>query len=117
VASIGPGRLRGCPISRILCEKWDPSTTSDPDVWMGHRSQTVGHLYPRMSAVPRNLKRYYGTGTLHFIACTCYHCQPWLELARRRDLFVAILEEVRQRYAFVVLAYVIMPEHFHLLVC
>jgi len=39
-----------------------------------------------------------------------------LNSARRRDLFLALLEQARQRYRFVVLGYVVMPEHFHLLV-
>ena len=33
-----------------------------------------------------------------------------------RDLFLQILEEVRQRYAFVVVGYVVMPDHIHLLI-
>ncbi len=33
-----------------------------------------------------------------------------------RDLFVRVLEQVRQRYQFVVVGYVAMPEHFHLLI-
>jgi putative transposase len=36
--------------------------------------------------------------------------------AYRRDLFLTVLEQVRERYAFVVQGYVVMPEHFHLLV-
>jgi len=36
--------------------------------------------------------------------------------ARRRDLFLKVLEQVRQRYPWVVLGYVVMPEHVHLLV-
>jgi putative transposase len=66
--------------------------------------------------VPRSLKRYYGSGELHFITCSCYHRGPWLGSARRRDLFLAGHEQVRQKYAFVVLGYVVMPEHFHLLI-
>jgi putative transposase len=66
--------------------------------------------------VPKNLNRYYGAGGLHFITCNCYHRQPGLGSAARRDLFLTVLEQVRQRYAFVVLGYVVMPEHFHLLV-
>jgi putative transposase len=31
-------------------------------------------------------------------------------------LFVKILEQTRQRYQFVVVGYVVMPEHFHLLI-
>jgi putative transposase len=66
--------------------------------------------------VPKNLKRYYGAGDLHFVTSSCYHRQPWLASARRRDLFLTILEQVRQRYRFVVVGYVVMPEHFHLLI-
>jgi len=36
-----------------------------------------------------------------------------LGTARRRDLFLKVLEEPRQRYQFVVAGYVAMPEHFH----
>jgi hypothetical protein len=44
-----------------------------------------------MSNHPR---RYYGTNELHFITCSCYHRQSWLASAQRRDLFLAVLEEV-----------------------
>ena len=64
----------------------------------------------------RNLKRYSGAGDLHFITCSCYQRRPYLASARRHDLFLTILEQVRQRYRFVVLGYVVMPEHFHLLI-
>lgn len=66
--------------------------------------------------MPTRLKRYYGHGHLHFLTCGCYHRQPWLAQPRRRDLFLEILEQVRQRYRFVVVGYVIMPEHIHLLI-
>ena len=66
--------------------------------------------------MPWNLTRYYGNGDLHFITCSCYRRQPLLGSARRRDLFLIVLEEVRQRYQFVILGYVVMPEHFHLLI-
>jgi len=39
-----------------------------------------------------------------------------LKTAKRRDLFLNILEETRCKYRFVVHGYVIMPEHFHLLI-
>lgn len=66
--------------------------------------------------MPKGLKRYYGHDYLHFLTCSCYHRQPWLASARGRDLFLQILEEVRQRYAFVVVGYVVMPDHIHLLI-
>lgn len=65
---------------------------------------------------PSHLKRYYGAGDLHFITCSCYHRQPLLGSAERPDLFLAVLEDVRQKYSFVILGYVVMPEHFHLLI-
>src|SRR5258705_3717585 len=69
-----------------------------------------------LNAMPWNLTRYYGNGDLHFITCSCYQRQRLLGSARRRDLFLTVLEQVRQRYQFVVLGYVVMPEHFHLLI-
>jgi putative transposase len=65
--------------------------------------------------MPEGLKRYYGSGDLHFITCSCYHRKAWLDTDERRDLFLNILEEVRKEHRFVVLGYVVMPEHFHLL--
>ena len=66
--------------------------------------------------MPWGLKRFYGNGDLHFITSSCYHRRPLLGSASRRDLFVHVLEQVRQRYSFVVIGYVVMPEHFHLLI-
>jgi len=65
--------------------------------------------------VTKGLQRYYGTEDLHFIPCSCYRRQPVLHTARRRDLFLRILEQARCKYRFVVHGYVLMPEHFHLL--
>jgi len=66
----------------------------------------------------QGLHRYYGRGHLHFITCSCYQRQPLLGTPWRRDLFLLlqIFEQVRRRYRFVVVGYVVMPEHFHLLI-
>src|SRR3954464_421309 len=66
--------------------------------------------------MPKGLRRYYGAGHLHFITCSCYQRRRFLGTARRRDLFLRVLEETRLKYRFVVLGYVVMPEHFHLLI-
>jgi putative transposase len=66
--------------------------------------------------VSNHPRRYYGTNDLHFITCSCYHRQCWLATPQRRDLFLTVFEEVRQRYGFVVVGYVVMPEHIHLLI-
>jgi putative transposase len=69
-----------------------------------------------MGFVPSGLHRTYGAHQLHFITCSCYRRLPLLGAARSRDRFLAILEQARQRYRFVVIGYVVMPEHIHLLV-
>jgi putative transposase len=66
--------------------------------------------------VPRNLKRYYGFGHLHFITFSCYQRFPLLGSHRRRDLFLRALEATRLKYGMLVMGYVVMPEHVHLLV-
>jgi len=65
--------------------------------------------------MPWELHRYYGAGDLHFVTCSCYRRQPLLGTTRRRDLFLTVPERMRRRNQFVVV-YVVMPEHFHLLV-
>jgi putative transposase len=66
--------------------------------------------------VPTGLTRYYGSQDLHFITCSCYQRRPWLGTPARRTLFLKILEQTRIAYEFVVVGYVVMPEHFHLLI-
>ena len=62
------------------------------------------------------LIRHYGRGHLHFITFTCYRRAPLLRSVRARNIFVQILGEVRDRYGFSLVGYVVMPEHIHLLV-
>jgi putative transposase len=64
----------------------------------------------------RGLERWYGGHDLHFVTCSCYQRRPELDNAERRDLFLRVLERTRQKYRFVVIGYVVMPEHFHLLI-
>lgn len=66
-------------------------------------------------SVPNRLHRYYGAGYLHFITTSCYQRRPVLDSRRSRDLFLQVLERVRRRYRFVIVGYVVMPEHVHLL--
>ncbi|HJT70313.1 MAG TPA: transposase [Terriglobales bacterium] len=66
--------------------------------------------------MPLRLLRKNNTGHLHFITTSCYHRTAVLGKARRRDLFLAILGQVRRRYQFIVVGYVVMPEHIHLII-
>jgi putative transposase len=62
------------------------------------------------------LHRFYGGRDLHFLTFSCYRRQPFFNNAARCGLFLQILERVRRRNRLVVLGYVVMPEHVHLLV-
>ena len=65
--------------------------------------------------MPRGLKRFYGSGDLHFVTFSCYRRQPFLASWSRRDMFLRALEKVAREYRVGVVGYVVMPEHVHLL--
>jgi len=81
-----------------------------------HLSQTSVRSSSYFVDVPSSLRRFYGSGDLHFITASCYRREPLLGTARRRDLFLQSLEKIRRRYQFVVVGFVVMPEHLHLLI-
>ena len=62
------------------------------------------------------LVRRHGQGDLHFITFSCVRRRPLLDTVDSRNCFVRILDEVRTRYAFRLIGYVVMPEHVHLLI-
>jgi hypothetical protein len=51
-------------------------------------------------ALKNRLERRYGQRQLHFITCSCYRRRPLLGTTRKRDAFLKILDEVRERYQF-----------------
>jgi putative transposase len=66
--------------------------------------------------MPKDLKRYYGHGDLHFITFSCYRRLPLLSTTGARNVFVKALGEIRERYEFSLVGYVVMPNHVHLLI-
>jgi REP-associated tyrosine transposase len=62
------------------------------------------------------LKRFYGQGDLHFVTFSCYRRRPFLGTVRARECFIRILDRVRTKRDFLLLGFVVMPEHVHLLV-
>jgi putative transposase len=66
--------------------------------------------------VTEGLHRFYGGNDLHFLTFSCYQRRPLFSNEAYCDLFLKILDRVRRRYRFVVLGYVVMSEHVHLLV-
>jgi putative transposase len=66
--------------------------------------------------MPSGLKRFQKAQSLHFITFSCFHRFPRLEAAGAREVVEAVLEETRARHQARIYAYVLMPEHVHLLV-
>jgi putative transposase len=66
--------------------------------------------------MPHDLKRITGHGDLHFVTFTCYQRRRFLASVRNRSVAVEILGQVRARYHFSLVGYVIMPDHVHLLI-
>jgi putative transposase len=66
--------------------------------------------------MPTDLKRIYGQNQLHFVTFSCFDRRPLLASPQARDVFVNALAEIRSRYRFQVIGYVVMPEHVHLLI-
>lgn len=79
------------------------------------KSLTKGLLEIILYLMPWGLKRFHETGALHFITWSCCDRQPLLGRPERRDLLLKILEQMRNRYRFAVIGFVVMPEHVHLL--
>jgi putative transposase len=65
--------------------------------------------------MPNQLKRYQGSGDLHFLTFSCKDRQPYLADDKTKDIFEQSLEQTRRRYILRVYGYVVMPEHAHLL--
>ncbi|AEU36105.1 transposase [Granulicella mallensis] len=66
--------------------------------------------------MPKDLVRYQQTGNLHLVTFSCYRRLPYLGTPAIRELFERSLEKMRMKYDFYINAYVVMPEHVHLLI-
>jgi REP element-mobilizing transposase RayT len=69
----------------------------------------------RCVLMPKNLRRET-CADLHCITFCCCQRRAMLGTVRMRNLAVRILGEVRSKYGFTLVGYVIMPEHVHLLI-
>jgi putative transposase len=66
--------------------------------------------------MPSGLKRFQKAEALHFITFSCFHRLPLLETPRLKETFETVLEQLRARHEARIYAYVLMPEHVHLLI-
>ncbi len=65
--------------------------------------------------MPYGLKRFHKAEALHFITFSCFYRLPFLQAQESKGTFEAFLEQMRARHQARVYAYVLMPEHVHLL--
>ena len=66
--------------------------------------------------MPHGLKRFQKAEALHFITFSCFDRLPFLDAPDPKNTVEAVLELTRARHQARVYAYVLMPEHVHLLV-
>jgi putative transposase len=64
----------------------------------------------------RKLKRFEEPGHARYLTCSCYHQLPLFGNNRIKDAFAEQLAWVRRKLNFALYAWVVMPEHFHLLI-
>jgi REP-associated tyrosine transposase len=60
-------------------------------------------------------KHYYGLNHLHFLTRSTYRRARLFDSDKFRRRWVKTLEELRSELGFKIIGYVLMPEHFHLL--
>jgi putative transposase len=65
--------------------------------------------------MPTGLVRYQNTNKFHFITFSCFQRQPLLHTEATKDTVQQILEQTRSQQGLRIAAYVLMPEHVHLL--
>lgn len=64
----------------------------------------------------KTIKHYNLPCNVHFLTFSCYKQIPLLDRDRSRNWLIESIKNARERYKYAVWAYVIMPEHVHLLV-
>ena len=66
--------------------------------------------------MPSKYKRYNSLGHAHELTFSCYKRQPFLNNDHTRQLMANALAYARRSHNFEIWAYVIMPEHVHVLI-
>ncbi len=64
----------------------------------------------------KTCKRFNNPGDAHALTFSCFHRQPFLIKDRTRRWLIDAIDQARRKHQYHLWAYVIMPEHAHLLV-
>lgn len=60
-----------------------------------------------------NYRRYYLPNAVIFITCVTKDRRPYLKTREHVDLFLETISRVKEINPFEILAYVVLPDHFH----
>jgi putative transposase len=73
---------------------------------------------PRREVVAhrKTIRHFNEPGHIHFLTFSCYGQLPFFKSDRTKEWLVEAIAKARERHKFVLFAYVIMPEHAHLLI-
>lgn len=63
----------------------------------------------------RSLRRYEGLGDIRYLTCSCYRRLALFQSDSIKDAFASYLSNAQERLTFKLYAWVLMPEHFHIL--
>ena len=74
------------------------------------------HQPPLSDTCRKRCRRHNEPGHAHGLTFSCFQRQPFLSRDRSRQWLIDAIERARARHSFHLWAYVIMPEHAHLLV-
>jgi putative transposase len=64
----------------------------------------------------KSCRRFYDPGHAHCLTVSCFRRQPFLSRDRSRGWLADAIDRAREKHRFHIWAYVVMPEHVHLLV-
>jgi putative transposase len=65
--------------------------------------------------MPLGLERRHNLGHLHFVTFSCHNRLPHLDSPKPKQILEQVIERTRRSHNFLLYAYVLMPEHLHLL--
>ena len=80
---------------------WSVRYTADVNDWTGKRKRIKHQNLP---------------GVAHELTWSCYHMRPLLNTPERRTLLTDAMRRAAERLGYAALAFVVMPNHVHLLV-
>src|SRR5688572_16002420 len=72
--------------------------------------------YSRVGSPRRKRKSFDAEGEVHEYTFSAYRRRPFLSDDEFKRIFLKNLDRARKKHGFLVWAYVLMPEHVHLLI-